>query len=78
MASDVGEDFGLQPELADSFAVLTGLFRRCGRSEFEVFNTEGVQCLGDGNFGVGIEESVGELFPLCFDEKNVRKHRLHE
>lgn len=66
MAPDVREDFGLQPELADGFTVPTRLFRRSGRSEFEVFNAEGIQRPGDGNFGFGIEESIGKLLPLCF------------
>ena len=73
MAPDMGEDFGLQPELADSLAVLPRLFRCSGRSEFDVFDTEGIQCLGDGNFRLGIEESVCELLSLWFDEKKCQK-----
>lgn len=30
VAPDVREDFGLQPELADSLAILAGLFRSSG------------------------------------------------
>ena len=72
MAPNVREDFSLQPELAYSLAVLARLFRRSGRSEFDVFNTEGVQRFRDGNFGFGIEESVRKLLSLCSNKRRVR------
>lgn len=43
----------------------SGLLRSGGTREFDVLHTERVECLGNGNLGLGIEEGIGELFALC-------------
>ena len=50
-------------------AVLTcaGLFRCSGRGQLDVLYTEGIESLGDGNLGLAVEESVGELLSLYND-----------
>ena len=44
-----------------------GLFRCSGRGQLDVLHTEGIESLGDGNLGLAVEESVGELLPLYND-----------
>lgn len=65
MASDMGEDLGLQAELADGFAVCARLLRGCGGCELDVLHTERIERLGNGDFSLGVEKGVGELFTLC-------------
>lgn len=72
MASNVGKDLGLETELADSFAVRSGLFRSSRGGEFDVLDTKGIESLRDSNLGLGIEESVCKLFSLCVDQINNR------
>ena len=64
MASDVSEDLGLETELADGFAVCSGLLGGSWRCKFYVFYTESIQCFGDCDFGFGVEEGIGKLFTL--------------
>lgn len=64
MAPDMGEDLGAETKLADGLAIKTGLLRCSGRCQLNVFDTKGIQCLGDSDLGLGVEESVCELFPL--------------
>jgi hypothetical protein len=66
---DVGENLGLQPELADGFAIQSGLLRCSGGSELDVLYTKGVKSLCDGNLRLGIEERICELFALCERER---------
>ena len=61
MATDVGEDLGLETELADSLAVRTRLFAGGRRRELDVLDTERIKSFGDGDLGLGVKESVGEL-----------------
>ena len=65
MASDMGEDLGLQAELANGFAVCARLLRGCGGCELDVLHTERIERLGNGDFSLGVEKGVGELFTLC-------------
>ena len=64
MAADVGEDLGLEPELADGLAVRARLLGRGGRGELDVLDTERIERLGDGDLGLGIEKRVRELLSL--------------
>lgn len=66
MASNVGEDLGLQPELADGFAISPGLLGRHGRCELDVLHTERIEGFGDCNLGLGVKKRVGELLPLYY------------
>jgi hypothetical protein len=65
MATDVGEDFGFQTELADGLTVLSRLFRGCWWGELQIFDAKFVEGFGDGDFGLGVKESIGKLLPLC-------------
>jgi hypothetical protein len=65
MTPDVGEDLGLEPELADRLTVCARLFGSSGRGELDVVNTKRIQCLGNGDLGLGVEECIGELLALC-------------
>lgn len=83
MATNVGEDLGLEAELANGLAVCTErdgertrpmggevlrtrarLLRCRGARELDVLYTEGIEGLGDGDFGLGVKERVGELLAL--------------
>jgi len=64
MAADVGKDFGLQAELADCLAVEPRLLGGGGGREFDVFDAEGIEGLGDSDLGLGVEESICELLTL--------------
>jgi hypothetical protein len=65
VTTDVRQNFGFQPELTDGFTVLSGLLGSGGRGEFDILHSESVECSRDGDFGLGIEEGIGELFALC-------------
>ena len=43
---------------------LAGLLRRRGARELDVLYTKGIEGLGDGDFGLGVKERVGELLAL--------------
>jgi hypothetical protein len=64
VAADVGEDLGLESELADGLAVCAGLLRGGGGGEFNVLDPEGIEGLGDRDFSLGVEEGVGKLLAL--------------
>ena len=64
MAADMCEDLGAESELADGLAIKTRLLRCSRGRQLKVFDTKGIQCLGDSDLGLGVEESVRELFSL--------------
>ena len=64
MAANVGKDLGIEAKLADGFAVDAGLLGGGGGSEFDVFYTKGIECLGDGDLCLCVEEGISELFAL--------------
>ena len=64
MAANMGEDLGAESELADGLAIKTRLLRCSGRCQLNVFDTKGIQCLGNSDLGLGVEESVCKLFSL--------------
>jgi hypothetical protein len=64
VAADVGEDLGLESELADGLAVCAGLLRGGGGGEFNVLDPKGIEGLGDRDFSLGVEEGVGKLLAL--------------
>jgi hypothetical protein len=64
VTSNMSEDLAFETELADRFAVCTRLLRSDRRSELNVLDTELVQCSRNGNFRLGIEGGIGELFTL--------------
>ena len=64
MTPNMCEDFGLQAELADGFAVEPRLLRGRGRRELDVLDTEGIQRLRDSDLGLGVEEGVRKLLAL--------------
>ena len=41
-----------------------GLLRRRRARELDVLYTEGIEGLGDGDFGLGVKERIGELLAL--------------
>jgi len=65
VATDVGEDFGLQAELADGLAVPSRLLGSCRRREFEILDAELVEGFGDGDLGFCVKEGISKLLPLC-------------
>jgi hypothetical protein len=65
MASNVCENLGLESELADGLAISAGLLRCSGRGELDILDTECIESLRDGDLGLRIEESIGELLALC-------------
>lgn len=62
----MSEDLSLEAEVADGLAVETRLLTGSGRGELDVVNAELVEGLGDSDFGLSVEEGVGEL--LAFTE----------
>lgn len=64
VAADVGQDLGLEAELADGLAVLARLLGSAGRGELDAVNTELVQSLCDLDLGLGVEVGIGELLAL--------------
>lgn len=65
MATDVGEDFGLQAELADGLAVKSRLLGSCWRCQLQIFDAKIVKGFSDGDLGLGVKEGIGKLLPLC-------------
>lgn len=61
MTSNVSEDFGLESKVADDLTISSRLFRRCRRSELDVFDSEGIQSFRYPDLGVCIKEGVGKL-----------------
>lgn len=64
VAADVGEDLGLETELADGLAVLSRCFRGSRRSKFNIVDSELVESLGNLDLGLDVEEGVRELLAL--------------
>ena len=71
VATNVGEDLGLEAEVADGLAVEARLLTSSGRGELDVVHTKVVEGLGDLDLGLGVEEGVGELLALCKRDGNV-------
>lgn len=55
------EDLGLQAEFGDCLTVLPALLARSWRCELDVVYAKLIQSFGNLDFGLGIEEGVGEL-----------------
>ena len=64
VAANVGENLGLEAELADGLAIIARLLGGGGGGEFDVLYTKGIECLGDGDLCLGVEKGIGELFAL--------------
>lgn len=64
VAADVGEDLGLEAKVTDGLAVDARLLGGSGGGELDVLYTKGIECLGDGDLRLGVEEGIGELFAL--------------
>ena len=64
MASNVGEDLCFEAKVADGLAIDARLFGGGGGSEFDIFYPKGIECLGDRDFCLCVEEGIGELFAL--------------
>jgi hypothetical protein len=64
VAADVGEDLGLETELADLLAVRARLLGCGGGRELDVLDTERVERLGNRDLRLGVEERVRELLTL--------------
>jgi hypothetical protein len=62
---DVCQDLGFESKLANSFTIQPGLFRCSGGSEFDVFNSESIQRLGNRNFRLRIKECICKLLSFC-------------
>ena len=65
VAAHVGQDFGLETELADGLAVLSRLLGSGRRCEFDVVDAEVIQSLGNLDLGFGVEKGVGKLLALA-------------
>lgn len=65
VATDVGEDLGLETELADGLAILSRLLRGGGGGKLDVVDAEVVESLGNLDLGLDIEEGVCELLALA-------------
>ena len=65
VATDVGEDFGLEAKLADGLTVSSRLLGSRWRRELKIFHAKLVESFGDGNLGLGVKEGIGELLPFC-------------
>jgi hypothetical protein len=65
VATDVGEDFGLEAKLADGLTVSSRLLGSRWRRELKIFYAKLIESFGDGNLGLGVKEGIGELLPLC-------------
>ena len=65
VATDVGENFGIEAKLADGLTVSSRLLGSCWRRELEILHAKLVERFGDGNLGLGVKEGIGELLPLC-------------
>jgi hypothetical protein len=61
---DVGQDLGLEAQLANGLAIQSRLFRGSGRGELDVLDTKCIESLGDSYFGLSVKEGIGELFTL--------------
>ena len=61
---NVSEDFGLEPQIANDFAILARLLRGRRRSELDVFNSKSIQRFGYFDLGLRIEECIGKLQEL--------------
>jgi hypothetical protein len=75
VAADVGQDLGLEAELADGLAVETGLLRGTRRGELDAVNTKLVESLGDLDLGLGVKVGIGKLLALTqrrLDDLEVR------
>lgn len=64
VATDVGENLGLEAELAYGLAIEARLFGGGGRCELDVLYTKGIECLCDGDLCLCVEEGIGKLFAL--------------
>ena len=60
VASDVGEDLGLEAELADGFTVLAGLLRGGRRGQLYVVGAKLVESLCNFDLLVGVEVGIGK------------------
>lgn len=61
---DVGQNLGLEAELADGFAVLARLLTCARAGELDAVNTELIERLGDLDLSLSVEVCVGELLAL--------------
>jgi len=55
MATNVGENLGLQPELTDGLAITTGLLAGSRTGELDVVDTKLIKCLRNLDFGVEVK-----------------------
>lgn len=60
----MSQDLGLEAELADGFAILSGLLGRGRGGELDVVDAKVIEGLGNLNLGLGVEEGIGELLAL--------------
>lgn len=65
MAANMGEDLGLEAQLANGFAVQARLLRSSRGCELDVIHAKCVQSLRDGDFSLRVKEGVRKLFALC-------------
>lgn len=62
MAPDMCKDLGLESKLANCFTIGSRLFRGGRGCEFDVLYTKGIESPGNGDFSLGVKESISELF----------------
>lgn len=65
VATNVGQDLGLEAHLADLDAVLATLLGSGGRGDLDVLDSKVGKGLGDLHLGLDVEEGIGELLSLC-------------
>lgn len=64
VATDVGEDLGLESELADSHEVEPGLLGGSRGGDLDVVDTKVIESLGNLNLLCSVEEGIRELLTL--------------
>lgn len=65
MAADMSQNLGLQAKLANGLAIQAGLLRRSRRGKLDVFYTEGIERLCNGDLSFRVKEGIRELLALC-------------
>ena len=64
VAANVGQDLGLEAELADGLTIHPRLLGGGRGGELDVVDTELVESPGNLDLGLGIEEGIGKLLAL--------------
>lgn len=75
MATNVGEDLGLEAHVADLDAVEATLLGRRRGGELDVLDSKVGERLSDLHLGLGVEERICELLSLCVEAVSGRPEK---